>query len=171
LALPGRPAGGAPLGNTNAAGHGAPAGNQNAAKHGLFSQQLSPGGLAIYLAAKEMSAPDLARDTAEFVIAKVAEAYRSDKPWEEASRLVKQVLGQLVNQEKILPEMADALAARLDAPDLATLGKVLAPLKGLLEVKQAKRSAEGAKALEVLAQAIGRSRENNAKRQDGAKEG
>lgn len=150
--------GGPPEGNQNAVGHGAPLGNQNARTHGLFSRVLGDFERPIYEAAKGVPADELARDTAEFLVAKVVGAYRSDEDWTKARGLVGQVLRALVEDGQIDQFQANALMDRLSTPDLATLGKALGPLKGLLEVKKAKeREAEG-KALGALLEAITRSK-------------
>lgn len=147
--LPGAPKGnqnaveaGAPEGNQNAAGHGAPEGNQNARRHGLFSSLLGGVGREVYTSAKQLGADELGRETAEFLVAKMAEAYRSDQKWDEAKGVVREILSQMVDEERIDPDYADALAAKLQMPDLATLGKALGPLKGLLEVKKQKGSGD-----------------------------
>jgi hypothetical protein len=147
------------VGNRKAEGHGPPLGSQNARKHGLFAKQLAGDESRIYQDSKGLQADELGREMAEFVVAKIAGAYRSDKPWTEASRLVRQTLKKMVDAEQILPEMADALAARLDAPPLDVVGKALGPLKGLLEVKRAKETDSQAGALEMLAKTIARSQE------------
>lgn len=129
---------GAPKGNQNAVGHGAPEGNQNARKHGLFSPYLGADGLAIYQAAKDLQADEIGRETAEFLLAKLTEAYRSDQEWTKATGLVRELVGQLVDSGAITPEVADALANKLRQPDLGTLARVVGPLKNLLEVKKPK---------------------------------
>lgn len=161
-----------PIVTVKALGPGAPLGNQNPRKHGLFSSVLGGIGREVYDSAKGMEADALGRDTAEFLIAKVAEAYRSDQGWEEAKGIVRKLLKEAVDCEEIEPETADALAAKLQMPDLATLGKALGPLKALLEVKRRKNTGGGTNALQNLADVVKRSQtRRNAEAKEGGTEG
>lgn len=111
-------------------------GNQNARRHGLFSKALGESGLKVYEAAKDLTVDQLARDTAEFVVAKVAETYEAAQDAEGVYPLVEVFLSQLVADEKLSPKQMSRILSLLAGPDIAALGKALGPLKGLLETKR-----------------------------------
>lgn len=133
--LHGGKATGAPKGNQNAVGHGPPVGNSNARTHGLYSPILGALGREFYEAAKGMADDDLARDTAHFAIGKIAEAYGQDPEYKGAVALLDAHLAQLVESETISPGTRDRIIKKLADPDIGALGKALAPVKNLLDVK------------------------------------
>jgi hypothetical protein len=139
----GAPGPGAPHGNTNAVGHGAPPGNENARTHGLFAKSIGQAGMAAYTMAENLTAQELARETAEFIIAKVAEACSVDRDMLAAHDPVHRALKDLVKREEITERAYERIMDRLYQPDLVALGKFMGPLKGLLEVKKAKDDGTG----------------------------
>lgn len=127
---------------------GAPEGNQNARKHGLFTPTLRETGLVAYGQAKEMEPDAIAKDSAEFLVAKVVEAYQVDDEVYAAQGPVKQALNALVESEAISREVYERIIDKIYTPDLGTLARVMAPLKGLLELKhkadvEAKKQSAG----------------------------
>lgn len=122
------------------ASSGAPKCNQNATRHGLFSQSLDGVGLAVYQQAKTMAPEVIAKDTAEFLVAQVAQAFHWSDELEAGFGTVRVALMQAVESGQITRDAALKMLNRLNAPDIASLGKALSPLKGLLETK---RQGEG----------------------------
>lgn len=115
---------------------GAPKANQNARKHGIFAKSLGPAGLEAYNAAKEVEPDELARDSAEFLVAQVAQAYEYSHEFEDAKGLFRKFLDTEIAEQKLDPEIAFRMMNRLNQPSLDTLGRALGPLKSLLEVKK-----------------------------------
>lgn len=114
-------------------GSGAPAGNGNSRTHGLFARSLGELGKSIYEQTGTLPNETLARDTARFVVAKVAEAYGSEQEHHGVFRLIEDYLDQLVDSERISRKAADFALRRLSEPSLDSLGRALGPLKGLLD--------------------------------------
>lgn len=122
---------------------GAPKGNQNARTHGLFAKSLDPVGAEVYEAARDLASDRLAGDTAEFLLAQVAQAFAVDADLESARGAIAEFLRGEVEAENIDPKAAERILRRLATPDLPSLGKALGPLKGLLELRQAGAKAAG----------------------------
>lgn len=136
----------------------AAAGNQNARRHGLFSKALGEAGRQVYEAAKSFTADELARDTAEFVVAKVAETFEAAQEAASIHPLIDAYLDQLVDEKRLTEKAAFRIKALLGGPDLAALGKALGPLKGLLEVKREQDQDDSDDPLEQLRAAFEASR-------------
>lgn len=135
-------------------------GNQNARKHGLFSKALGEAGRAVYEAAQGMTADELARDTAEFVVAKIAETYEAAQDAEGVYPMVEAFLAGLVADEQLSPKQMSRILSLLAGPDIAALGKALGPLKGLLEVKKATQDGEASDdPMDALTAALKRSQQ------------
>lgn len=134
-------------------------GNQNAKKHGLFAQSLDDVGLSVYQQAKGMAPEAIAKDTAEFLVAQVAQAFHWNDDLEAGFGTVRAALMQAVESGQISRDAAQKMLNRLSAPDIGTLGKALGPLKGLLEVKKASEDDGSDDSLDDLMDAIRKSRQ------------
>lgn len=122
-------------------GAGAPVGNTNPKTHGLFSRSLGSLGREVYEQAEKSDGHQLARDAANFALAKVAEAYGGGAEVKGVLALVDDYLDQLLQAKQASPDAIAFVRRKLTEPDIATLGKALGPLKGLLEM-QAKQAPE-----------------------------
>lgn len=162
----GKPCQARPMPNGRCRMHGGPStgpknqqGNTNAKKHGLFAQSLDDVGLVVYQRAKEMGPEVIAKDTAEFLVAQVAQAFHWSDDLEAGFGTVRSALMQAVENGQISRDAALKLLNRLNAPDIASLGKALGPLKGLLEVKKASEGETSDDSLDDLMDAIQKSRQ------------
>lgn len=163
---------GAPIVTEKALGPGAPLGSQNARKHGLFSASLGPQGQDAYEMAKELPPEALAREAADFAIAKVAEVFAGNPEVKGVIRLVDDFLEGLVLQEELSYEAKTFIMRRLAEPDIASMGKALSPIKALLEVKPRKNTEGGTNALQALADVVKRSQtRRDAEAKEGGAEG
>lgn len=137
---------------------GAPAKNQNARKHGLFAQSLNPTGLEVYKRALDEAPETLAKDSAAFLAAQIAQAFEYRPELEEAKGVVGRFLRTQVQQGAMNPKLAEAILEKLSIPDIGTLGKALGPMKGLLEVKKASDGEQSDSSLDALMDALAESR-------------
>lgn len=116
--------------------------NQNARKHGLFSKCLNEHGKEVYNAAKDASGEELQRDSAEFLIAQIAQAFETNEKIEKAKNQVEEAILAMIEQETINPKYGYSLINRMRQPDIGTLGKALGPLKGLLDKKKEEEAGD-----------------------------
>lgn len=140
----------------------------NPVKHGLFANALSDNGLEVYRAAKKLKPEEVARNTAEFLVAQVAQAFDEPDDWQEVHDRFSEYLWAQVAEEKMSAESVIMVLRKLRQPAIDQLGKALGPLKGLLEVKKAEEeSGDEGNPLEDLMAIIRKSQELRDKEQGG----
>lgn len=140
----------------------------NPVKHGLFANALSDKGLEVYRAAKKLKPEEVARNTAEFLVAQVAQAFDEPDDWQEVHDRFSEYLWAQVAEEKMSAESVIMVLRKLRQPAIDQLGKALGPLKGLLEVKKAEEeSGDEGNPLEDLMAIIRKSQELRDKGQGG----
>lgn len=138
----------------------------NTLKHGLFSKSLGPVGLEVYKGAKRYKPDELGRQSAEFVMAQIAQAYEESGDLTVAKNDVEAFIWQQVSAEQMSADAAMQIVRKLRQPTIDQLGKALGSLKGLLEVKKEEEAHDAGDPLGDLMSIIRESR----KLRDGGQE-